>query len=99
MGHLIELASPERYDKKYATWQLETLPMIPEKFKLDIIARTRHQYNLIKQLLSRGDVTTIVIATDAGREGELVARWVLDYARNKKPIKTIVDFVCNGSGY
>lgn len=89
MGHLITLASPSVYDKKYEEWSLMTLPMIPSKFKLEVIGNTSHQYKQIKQLLHRNDVTDIIIATDAGREGELVARWILEYAGVNKPIKRL----------
>lgn len=68
MGHLIELASPERYDKRFEVWSLETLPMVPDRFKLDVIGKTSHQYRQIKQLLHRKDISEVIIATDAGRE-------------------------------
>ncbi len=89
MGHLVGLADPEAYDDKYKTWSMETLPMLPKEMKLVILKGTGKQYALVKELLSRKEVTDIVIATDAGREGELVARWILEKAHCKKPIKRL----------
>lgn len=89
MGHLVELAPPERYNEKYKEWKLDTLPMIPEKWKLEVIPKTGKQFQSIKTQLNRADVKDIVIATDAGREGELVARWILLKVGTKKPIKRL----------
>lgn len=89
LGHLVTLASPEKYNKAYTTWTLASLPMIPNPFKLEVISNTSRQYHQVRQLMERSDVKEIIIATDAGREGELVARWIIDYARCKKPIKRL----------
>lgn len=89
LGHLVTLADPETYDKKYQKWNMDDLPMLPEPLKLEVIPNTRGQYNTVKQLLLRKDVDEIIIATDAGREGELVARWILEKAQVKKPIKRL----------
>lgn len=89
LGHLITLADPEVYDDKYKTWKLDDLPMLPPHLKLVVIKKTGKQFNAVKAQLNRKDVTEIVIATDAGREGELVARWILEKARVKKPIKRL----------
>lgn len=89
LGHLVTLADPERYDARYKTWKMEDLPMMPSPLKLEVIPQTAKQYSAVKTLLHRKDVTTIIIATDAGREGELVARWILEKAQNKKPIKRL----------
>src|SRR5699024_12789217 len=83
LGHLIELEDPSRYDAKYKTWALEDLPMLPETLKTTVMKKTRRQYETVKAQLNRKDVNEIVIATDAGREGELVARWILKQARVK----------------
>lgn len=88
-GHLVTLADPEDYDKKYKEWKMEHLPMIPEHFKLEVMKQTGKQFNNIKQLIHRNDVNEIIIATDAGREGELVARLILEKSGNKKPIKRL----------
>lgn len=77
MGHLIELADPDAYDVKLKKWSLETLPMLPERMKHRVIKRTSHQFRSIKQLMHRNDVDHLIVATDAGREGELVARWIM----------------------
>jgi DNA topoisomerase III len=89
LGHLVTLADPEGYDHKYKTWNLEDLPMIPEKLKLIVIKKTSKQFQAVKTQLLRKDVADIVIATDAGREGELVARWILQLAKVNKPIKRL----------
>ena len=89
LGHLVTLADPERYDNKYKTWNIEDLPIIPEYMKTDVIRQSSKQYNAVKAQLLRKDVSEIVIATDAGREGELVARWIIDKARVKKPMKRL----------
>lgn len=89
LGHLVTLADPETYDAKYKTWNLEDLPMLPERMKLVVMKQTGKQYNAVKSQLTRNDVNEIIIATDAGREGELVARWIIEKANVKKPIKRL----------
>ena len=89
LGHLVTLADPESYDVKYKTWNLEDLPMLPERLKLTVIKQTGKQFNAVKSQLIRKDVNEIIIATDAGREGELVARWIIDKVKVAKPIKRL----------
>ncbi|MGE7914132.1 DNA topoisomerase III [Lysinibacillus xylanilyticus] len=89
LGHLVTLADPEAYDNKYKTWNLEDLPMLPERMKLVVMKQTGKQYNAVKSQLTRNDVNEIIVATDAGREGELVARWIIEKANVKKPIKRL----------
>ncbi|RFZ79658.1 DNA topoisomerase III [Lacrimispora amygdalina] len=89
LGHLVTLADPEDYDPKYKEWKMEDLPMMPDQFKLEVIKQTGKQYSVVKKQLHRNDVGEIIIATDAGREGELVARLILEKAGNKKPIKRL----------
>ncbi|MFP4177392.1 MAG: DNA topoisomerase III [Acholeplasmataceae bacterium] len=89
LGHLVELAEPARYDAKYQTWRLEDLPIIPASMKLEIIPQTRKQFSTVKNLLMKSEIRDVIIATDAGREGELVARWTLLLAKNRKPIKRL----------
>ena len=89
LGHLVTLADPEAYDKKYVKWEMETLPMMPDKMKLVVIPQTGKQFRAVKALLFRKDVGSVVIATDAGREGELVARWILEITGCQKPIKRL----------
>ncbi|WP_249870315.1 DNA topoisomerase III [Oceanobacillus saliphilus] len=89
LGHLVTLADPETYDDKYITWRMEDLPMLPTDLRLVVIKKTGKQFSAVKTQLNRSDVKEIVIATDAGREGELVARWILEKARVKKPVKRL----------
>lgn len=89
LGHLVTLADPEAYDNKYKTWNLEDLPMLPDKMELAVIKETSKQYGIVRGLLKQPDVDELVIATDAGREGELVARWIIEKAGFRKPIKRL----------
>ena len=89
LGHLVTLADPEAYDEKYKNWDMAVLPMMPEKFQLVVIKQTGKQYQTVKNHIYRKDIGDIVIATDAGREGELVARWILAKAGSRKPIKRL----------
>lgn len=89
LGHLVELADPEAYDPKYREWRMADLPMMPEPFKLEVIRQTTKQYQAVKAQIHRKDVGEIVIATDAGREGELVARLILKKAGSQKPVKRL----------
>ena len=88
-GHLVELAAPEEYDDKYKDWKLEDLPMLPEQMKLEVIRQTGRQYHAVRELLKRKDVGQVIIATDAGREGELVARLILLKSGCRKPLKRL----------
>ncbi len=83
MGHLVELADPGTYDSRYNSWNLDDLPMLPERMKHHVIKRTSSQFSTVKKLLHRNDVADVVIATDAGREGEQVARLILRLAGYK----------------
>lgn len=89
LGHLVTLADPENYDVKYKTWNLEDLPMLPEQLKLTVIKQTGKQFQAVKSQLTRKDVNEIIVATDAGREGELVARWIIDKVKVNKPLKRL----------
>lgn len=89
LGHLVTLADPEGYDPKFKTWKMEDLPMLPDQFKLEVMKQTSKQYQAVKAQIHRKDVGEIIIATDAGREGELVARLILIKAGNQKPLKRL----------
>ena len=89
LGHLVTLADPEEYGRQYQSWSMDTLPMLPKEWKLVVIKQTSRQYAAVKELLHRKDVSQVIIATDAGREGELVARWILDKAGSKKPVRRL----------
>lgn len=89
LGHLVELADPESYGDQWKEWKLETLPMLPEHLEIEVIKKTGRQFAAVKTQLFRKDIGEIIIATDAGREGELVARWIIKKAGVKKPIKRL----------
>lgn len=89
LGHLVGLMDPEGYGDKYKKWSMETLPMLPKPMKLTVLKKTSKQYNEVKKQLLRNDVDEIIIATDAGREGELVARWIIDKSGVRKKIKRL----------
>ena len=89
LGHLVTLADPEAYDPRFKEWKMDYLPMVPAKWELVVIRQTAKQYNHVKAQLFRKDVDQIIIATDAGREGELVARWILDRSGCHKPVKRL----------
>jgi DNA topoisomerase-3 len=89
LGHLVELEPPEHYDNKYKTWNLESLPIIPKKFDLAVIKKTSKHFYATKNVFKRNDLDELIIATDAGREGELVARWIMEKAGWKKPVKRL----------
>ena len=88
-GHLVALASPEQYDEKYKKWNIEDLPIIPEDFLLTIKEDTKTQFNLLKKLMNSSEVDEIICATDSGREGELIFRYVYEKANCNKPIKRL----------
>ena len=89
VGHLVELSAPERYDERFAKWRLEDLPILPERFLYEVSAGTRKQYQILKSLMERSDVESLVCATDAGREGELIFRLIYTQARCKKPFERL----------
>lgn len=89
LGHLVTNATPEQYNPSYKEWNLEDLPIIPKKMKTVVISKTNRQFKVVKSLILDKNVKEIIIATDAGREGELVARLILDKVGNKKTIKRL----------
>lgn len=89
LGHLVTLAEPEDYDTKYKTWNLEDLPLLPDKMTLKVMKETSPQFKAIAQLAKRQDLGELIIATDAGREGELVARWIMELVHWRKPFKRL----------
>jgi len=89
LGHLVTLADPEAYGERYKSWRIEDLPMLPDKMQLVVIKETSKQFQIVKGLLKREDISELVIATDAGREGELVARWIMVKAGFNKPVKRL----------
>ena len=89
IGHLVELSAPERYDERYSKWRLEDLPILPETWRYEVSAGTAKQFKILKTLMERPDVTSLVCATDAGREGELIFRLVYNQCRCMKPIERL----------
>lgn len=89
LGHLVTNADPEQYDAKYKAWDLNMLPILPERMKTVVIGKTRKQFNVVKAQIEREDVNEVIIATDAGREGELVARLILEKIKKKRSIKRL----------
>lgn len=89
LGHLVTLADPESYGEKYKSWNIDDLPILPKYLKTVVIKKSSKQFNAVKSQMNREDVSEIVIATDAGREGELVARWIIEKAQVKKPLKRL----------
>ncbi|QOX65563.1 DNA topoisomerase III [Anoxybacterium hadale] len=89
LGHLVTLADPEYYGDQYKKWSLDTLPMMPKKMDLVVIKETGKQFNVVRNLMKNPEITELIIATDAGREGELVARWIIQKAGFHKPIKRL----------
>ena len=89
LGHLVTLADPEHYGDQYKKWSLETLPMMPPKMDLVVIKETGKQFNVVKTLMKSPEVSELIIATDAGREGELVARWIIQKVGFHKPVKRL----------
>lgn len=88
-GHLVELAQPQEYDPKYEKWKKDDLPIFPSPFKYDVTDSTKKQFKILKNLMNRDDVTSLVEATDAGREGELIFRLVYHQAKCKKPFERL----------
>ena len=89
VGHLVELAQPQDYDEKYAKWRYADLPIFPKIWNYQVSAGTKKQFQVIKNLMSSKEVTSIVTATDAGREGELIARLVYHQCHCKKPVERL----------
>ena len=76
VGHLVTMSYPEKYDEKLKMWRLDTLPFMPKEYRYEVIPSVEKQFNIIKSLLTREDVSTIYVATDSGREGEYIYRLV-----------------------
>lgn len=89
VGHLVELSPPEAYDETYAKWRLSDLPVLPATWKYQVSASTRKQFSILKKLMKRDDVESLVCATDAGREGELIFRLVYHQAGCRKPFERL----------
>ena len=88
-GHLIELVQPQEYDQKYEKWKKDDLPIFPEPFRYNVTDSTKKQFKILKDLMERDDVGSLVEATDSGREGELIFRLVYDQAGCRKPFERL----------
>ena len=89
IGHLVELAEPQDYDERYSKWRMEDLPILPQSWQYKVSPVTAAQFKVIKKLMERNDVTELIEATDAGREGELIFRLVYHQAKCNKPFKRL----------
>ena len=89
IGHLVELAPPDYYDERYGKWKKEDLPILPANWKYTVSPGTKKQFNILKELMSRDDVDSLICATDAGREGELIFRLVYHQCRCRKPFERL----------
>ena len=89
VGHLVELSQPEAYDEKYARWKYDDLPILPEHWQYQVSASTKKQFGILKKLMQRKDVESLICATDAGREGELIFRLVYHQCGCKKPVERL----------
>ena len=89
VGHLVELSQPEAYDEKYAKWRYDDLPILPDHWRYQVSASTKKQFGILKKLMQRKDVESLICATDAGREGELIFRLVYQQAGCKKPVSRL----------
>ncbi|WP_046213924.1 DNA topoisomerase III [Paenibacillus wulumuqiensis] len=89
LGHLVGLAEPEDYDNRYQKWELEDLPILPDKMRLKVLRESAQQYKTVQHLMKRQDIGSLIIATDAAREGELLARWIIQMAKWNKPFQRL----------
>ena len=89
VGHLVELAAADIYDPRYSKWTREDLPIVPEPWRFIVSGGTKKQFDILKSLMARSDVDSLVEATDAGREGELIFRLVYNQAGCRKPFQRL----------
>ncbi len=89
LGHLITLCEPEDYDISYKKWSMETLPVMPEEMKLKAVKKTAKQLAVLKKLMNAKEIDFIICATDSGREGELIFRYIYSYVKCRKPFKRL----------
>ncbi len=89
IGHLVTLCEPEEYDEKFKKWNMATLPIVPSEIKTKVIKKTEPQFKILKKLLNDKSVESIICATDSGREGELIFRYIYELAKCKKPFERL----------
>ena len=89
IGHLVGLAQPHQVDPAWKAWRAESLPMLPDKWPLVVLEPTKDQFRTIKKLMADREVEYVICATDAGREGELIFRFIYEAARCRKPVRRL----------
>lgn len=89
IGHLVSLKEPEELDERFKRWRATDLPILPEKMELKVLPKTRSQFSIVKKLMNSKDVDSLICATDSGREGELIFRYIYDMAGCKKPFERL----------
>ena len=89
VGHLVSLASADTYHAKYSKWNYQDLPIIPQEWQYTVNINTKKQFEILKELIAKKEVTELICATDAGREGELIFRLVYQKCNCKKPVKRL----------
>ncbi len=89
VGHLVELAPADAYDPRYSKWAYDDLPILPDPWQFQVLPDTRKQFDILRQLMGRDDVDTVICATDAGREGELIFRLTYNLCQCTKPVKRL----------
>ena len=89
VGHLVTLCDPDELNPAWKKWSMDTLPMLPETLKTKVISKTRAQFSVLKKLLRDPEIDRVICATDSGREGELIFRYIYDQAGCKKPVDQI----------
>ena len=89
IGHLVDLAPPDAYDSRYSKWNINDLPIVPQKWQFQVLPATKKQYGILSGLMLRPDMEYICCATDAGREGEAIFRLVYQHCGCTKPVKRL----------
>ena len=99
VGHLVTLAEPEEYDEKYKKWNFSTLPILPEEMQLKAIKQTRDQLKILHSWMHKREIDSLICATDSGREGELIFRYIYEITKCKKPFQRLLDQQHDGGGH
>jgi DNA topoisomerase-3 len=89
IGHLVSLAEPHQINPQWKQWRLESLPMLPEQWPLVVYERSKEQFEVVQKILQSSRIARIVCATDAGREGELIFRYIYEAAKSEKPFSRL----------
>ena len=89
IGHLVALKEPEELDERYRRWRAEDLPILPERMQLKVLPKTRAQFSVVKKLMNSREIRSIICATDSGREGELIFRYIYEMAGCQKPVERL----------